>query len=145
VQSLEARPTNGHEDHLSNGHRDAQDELEQELIGLRSELELEKQRSTQQSLGAERSRRTAADERCMVLQALRDFVTGEGQLSEAKAEEALRQLLGESLRLEKDVDLQNAERLLKKQEHCHREELRDLVALCNQELRRRDRSASELL
>lgn len=159
----------------------AQEQLQasrqQELVRLRDALAERRREAKEQDAATERRRRLAADEQCMQLQAVLDFV--EGRLDVAPA--ALAALLGDvaadaaasavaatgsgggsggqrggrggrggSSRSwgeeDEEEDTEADARCLVARRHAaHREEMRGLVALCNLELRRRDRSAAELV
>lgn len=112
-----------------------------ELALLREELEVQQRLLLEHDFEAERRRRIAADERCMELQAMLDYVAGKLTIST----EDLHQIIGGVVRPLGKVEEEQAHRLLERQRQGQREELRSLVALCNQELRRRSRSAWELI
>lgn len=135
---------------------------QQELAQLRSELAERQREALQHSREAERRRRLAADEQCLRLQAMLDYTQGQLDISLEDLESlvsdsaaspggkgASASAAGAGRRRGHSPTApgtdEQARWLLTRQREGHRDELRGLVALCNEELRRRDRSAAELV
>ncbi|CAL1133610.1 unnamed protein product [Cladocopium goreaui] len=119
--------------------------MQEELNELRRQVEQEQQRQNQeeQQEAKERATRARVDEQCMLLRALLDMVTGTGKLSKTSAVQLLQQLWKKGPEIPEDHP--DAWSLLAQQAERHGAARRELLECCNQELRRRQRSAYELL
>ncbi|CAJ1345684.1 unnamed protein product [Effrenium voratum] len=112
----------------------------QELRALREELAQERQRAEREDEAQERATRARVEEQCMLLRALHDMVTDSGQLSKADNVRLVQQLA--HVKLEEHPLTWS---LLRQQAEKHGAFRRELLECCNQELRRRQWCASELL
>ncbi|CAL1133611.1 unnamed protein product [Cladocopium goreaui] len=146
--SLELRCCNAKEEAAS-GRMSTNDSdvvrMQEELNELRRQVEQEQQRQNQeeQQEAKERATRARVDEQCMLLRALLDMVTGTGKLSKTSAVQLLQQLWKKGPEIPEDHP--DAWSLLAQQAERHGAARRELLECCNQELRRRQRSAYELL
>merc|ERR1711871_1149554 len=86
-------------------------------------------------------RRLEADQRCMQLQAVLDYITGRLDISEQDLALLLddHSVPGDE---QQSLTSEERQRILEKQKESHREEMRGIVALCNQEMRREEGAAS---
>ena len=119
--------------------------MQEELHELRKQVEQEQQRCAQEEKEEEKERATRqrVDEQCMLLRALLDMVTGTGKLSKTNAVCLLNHLWKKGPDIPEDHP--DAWSLLAQQAERHGAARRELLDCCNQELRRRQRSAHELL
>eukprot|EP00435_Cladocopium_sp_Y103_P057144 s405_g19.t1 len=119
--------------------------MQEELNELRRQVEQEQQRQNQeeQQEAKERATRARVDEQCMLLRALLDMVMGTGKLSKTNAVQLLQELWKKGPEIPEDHP--DAWSLLAQQAERHGAARRELLECCNQELRRRQRSAYELL
>ena len=114
----------------------------EEMAQLREALAAERRRADLEDLEAEQKKRQQVEEQCMLLRALLDMVTGSGELSKSSAAKLVQHLSGLE-RLSDEHPL--AWSLLAQQAERNGVVRRELLEFCNQELRRRRRSAEELL
>ena len=114
----------------------------EDMAGLRAAVAAERRRAEVEDAEAEQKKRQVVEQQCMLLRALLDMVTGSGELSKSETATLVQQLAGLE-RLSEEHPL--AWSLLAQQAESNGVARRELLETCNQELRRRRRSAEELL